>query len=96
MLDRFSEHLRLLTQAPRDLPGRPHISTLVRWWRRGVRGVKLETILIGGRRYTSLEALTRFFDRLTEAREAPPVVPPGKARRHAIQAVDEKLDKLGI
>jgi hypothetical protein len=63
MIDITTESLRLLNQATADVPGRPHISTLIRWWRRGVRGVKLETVLVGGRRYTSLEAIQRFVKR---------------------------------
>jgi hypothetical protein len=42
------------------LPGAPHISTIHRWMLRGVRGIKLETVLIGGRRYVSDEALNEF------------------------------------
>ena len=64
-----SEELVSLTEATRALPPgrngkRLHVSTLHRWAGRGLRGVVLETIHVGGRRYTSTEALQRFFDRL--------------------------------
>ena len=49
------------------LPGRPHLATLHRWRVRGIRGVRLETLLIGGRRFTSLEALRRFTSAVTAA-----------------------------
>ncbi len=42
----------------------PHVSTIYRWRLRGIRGVKLETFLIGGRRYTSVEAIERFTERI--------------------------------
>lgn len=35
-------------------------STTARWMTRGVRGVVLESFLIGGRRYTTREAFDRF------------------------------------
>lgn len=41
-------------------------STLLRWMRRGRRGIKLESIPVGGQRYSSLEAVQRFFERLDE------------------------------
>ena len=44
----------------RSLPGRPAISTGYRYALRGFRGIRLETIVVGGRRFTSREALRRF------------------------------------
>lgn len=41
-------------------------STIWRWCMHGVRGVRLESICIGGTRVTSTEALQRFFERLAE------------------------------
>ena len=60
-----------LRQACRLLPslrggGRPHVSTLHRWASRGCRGVRLETVVIGGTRCTSREAMGRFFDALNQ------------------------------
>ncbi len=49
------------------LGNRVHPSTIHRWRLRGARGVKLETILAGGTRYTSAEALNRFFAGATAA-----------------------------
>ncbi len=40
---------------------RPHLSAIYRWCRVGRNGRRLETIKIGGARYTSREALHRFF-----------------------------------
>ena len=45
-------------------------STVHRWRVRGARGVKLETLLVGGRRYTSEEALERFFHGSTSAADS--------------------------
>jgi len=59
----------------RDLPAylqkilgrRPSLSTLQRWRLKGSDGVKLETIRIGGNRFTSAEALNRYFAQKTAA-----------------------------
>lgn len=59
-----------LRQAAALLPGRPSRSTLHRWAHQGIRGVRLATSLIGGRRYTTREAIERFIA-ATSAREGP-------------------------
>ncbi len=66
MVDPKCEHLCRLTAVPSALPSRPHLATVWRWGLHGVRGVKLETLLIGGVRYTSDEAVARFISRLNE------------------------------
>ena len=70
------------------LRNRVHPSTIHRWRLRGARGVKLETLLVGGTRYTSLEALNRFFAATTaaadgEAHAVVPDVPDSRAMREA-------------
>ncbi len=52
------------SQAPKYIPGRPHLSTAHRWRLHGVRGVKLETFLCGGRRFTTAQAIERFIAQL--------------------------------
>ena len=56
----FAESLLTLKAAAKLLPGNPHYATLFRWAQKGCRGTRLETILVGGIRYTSREALDRF------------------------------------
>jgi Protein of unknown function (DUF1580) len=60
-----SETIISLTAAAKRLPrlrnDRPvSAATIWRWYRQGIHGVKLETIIIGGTRATSVEALERF------------------------------------
>lgn len=70
---------RLLAEDPRPLGEVPlldwvpprhgrriHKSTLFRWGQRGLRGVVLETVQVGGTRCTSQSALWRFFAALAE------------------------------
>ncbi len=53
-----------------------HYSTFVRWSKVGLKGVKLETIRVGGTLYSSEEAFQRFCDRLSQ-QEAPVQTPRG-------------------
>lgn len=69
MIDISTEHLISIREVPCRLPPRPngkrvHISAVYRWILRGVHGVRLESIRIGGTTYTSTEALQRFADQL--------------------------------
>lgn len=79
MVSLMSETLLPLAEAGRSLPPKPGPSTLWRWHRRGISGVKLETVVIGGRRYTSQEALRRFVDATTAARESSPKTTPDRS-----------------
>lgn len=73
MIDINREELLTLAQAARRIPSRTgkglHVSTVGRWALKGLRGVKLETIQVGGTKYTSKEAVQRFFDALTRLTE---------------------------
>ena len=60
MIDIHAESLLPINQVPKALPEPPHVATVWRWIQRGVRGIKLETVLVGGKRYTSAEKLQAF------------------------------------
>lgn len=53
-----------LNEVPRPLPlrkgKRTHYSTIYRWATKGFRGHVLESVFVGGIRYTTHEALERF------------------------------------
>ncbi|MEM6468257.1 MAG: DUF1580 domain-containing protein [Planctomycetota bacterium] len=59
-VDLLTEDLLSLAQATREIPTRPNVSTVWRWAKRGIRGVRLETVKVGGKQMTSVQALTRF------------------------------------
>lgn len=67
-------------------------ATAWRWALRGVGGVKLESIKIGGTRYTSREACRRFLERLNG------VAPQPSTTAHASRAdeASRRLDQIGI
>jgi hypothetical protein len=51
--------------------------TIHSWSKYGHRGVKLETVPLGGKRISSMEAVQRFTERLAQLEAAPvPAVPP--------------------
>lgn len=54
-----SEELLSLPAAAAEFPHRPSPSTVWRYASRGVRGVKLETIRLGGKVFTSRQAIGR-------------------------------------
>jgi hypothetical protein len=100
-IDLTVEHGVSLRDAARLLPARrrgkkTNVSTLYRWTTAGCRGVVLESVNIGATRFTSLEALQRFFERLSPSPAAvrPPHAPASR-RRH-LASVERQLDAKGI
>lgn len=91
------DHLTL-PEAAATLPGRPHLSTLHRWRLRGVRGVRLRTCLVGGRRYTTRRWLREFSEATTAAAEETPTATstPRADRQRAIRAAEAELAADGI
>lgn len=76
MIDFQNEQVLTLADAAKLLPPRrrgrrPHPTTLARWAKFGIRGVQLEVICVGDTTCTSVQALQRFFDLLTELERFP-------------------------
>ena len=86
VVDVLGEETLTLAEAAKALPrlrrGRKiHVSTLYRWISRGLRGVRLEAVKLGGTLVTSKEALQRFAERLSRAEGVPEAVPVRLSRR---------------
>lgn len=97
MSDILSETPVPISAAPKHVPGRPHAATIFRWHQRGIKGVRLETYVVGGKRYTSKEALRRFIERTTEARDGAPVEQaPSRRRQAEISKAEAELAAAGI
>lgn len=93
---------------PRINGRKPAVSTLWRWWRKGLRGVQLEYLRMGRSIVTSREALNRFFAALAAVDERP--APEGKpdlpgpqcrrprnsAREQSLQRARRRLAEAGI
>lgn len=101
MIDLSTETIVSLADATTHLPTRRgrrpvHVATLYRWAQRGLKGIRLEIIQIGGTSCTSLEALQRFFDRLTAARSGDLITPrTSRQRERAAAAADAELSREG-
>ena len=78
-------------------PRPPHLSTVARWVFRGVGNppIKLATVKIGGRRYTSRAALDAFFA-ATTGPAAQAVQQLSDRREAAIRRAEHDLDTDGI
>ncbi len=80
----------------------PHPDTIARWGRIGVRGIRLELILVGGTRCTTREAMQRFFDALTEQAtlssppRSAPAETPTRTRRRQLAEADRVLAAEGM
>jgi hypothetical protein len=98
MIDLDLEPLVPLKNAVELVPGGVHYHTLLNWAIRGIRGHKLETILIGRRRYTSEAAIKRLIQNLNpETHDNPP---SAAERRRQVErgrrALDEQLARRGM
>src|SRR4051794_36942641 len=102
MINVNAEDLVSFAEAARMRPpgrnGRPmHTDTVRRHALKGIRGVRLEHVRLGGSLYTSRQATQRFAERLTAA--SPDDMPhhrPNDDRDRARESAAERLDRIGI
>jgi Protein of unknown function (DUF1580) len=80
-------------QVTQIVPFRPNVSTIWRWSSRGVGGIKLTTIRVGGRRYVTRRALDEFLCQLNRANGSNRA--PSHARKQNIGS-KSVLDQAGI
>lgn len=84
----------LISKSSCLFPNRPAIATIWRWATRGVRGVILRTMVVGGRRYVTPRDVAEFLETLNTA---PPraleksQAPGGRGKRAA-----ESLARAGF
>ena len=75
---------------------RPSLSTLHRWRLRGVRGVKLQTVLVGGRRFVTEDAVREFIAATTMAGERDPSArAEAGSRDRQIEDAESQLREMG-
>jgi hypothetical protein len=87
MIDLSSEVLVPLNKV--RVPGRPSLATRWRWTAVGVRGVRLESIMVGGQRFTTEQAVNRFIAALN----APGALP--ETRDHKAEKAGKALQAAG-
>ena len=98
MFDVLDESLIPLAVAAREIPNRKgglgvDVATVWRWTLKGIKGIRLESVMAGGIRQTSREAIRRFFERLTAAADGASVavIRTSKQRERAIAAAEREL-----
>lgn len=91
-IDLESERIIPLRDGPKYTPGRPHLSAFYRWMQRPEN--PLETVLVGGRRFTSVEAIARFIRACNPSGATPD--PIDVRREREIAAAEARLDKAGV
>ena len=95
MIDSQTEDMVPFQEASRYVPGRPSLAALHRWRLNGVRGVRLETLLIGGKRFTSRQAIARMIAEQNRDETPTPAFTP-KQRRTQAEAANRLLQEAGI
>ncbi len=99
MIDIQNETVIPISESPKHFPGRPNISSIYRWFGKGVRGAKLETFVAGAKRFTSTEAIGRFIEATTanSTGASPPTArPTSRQREAAIKRAETQLAEAGI
>lgn len=97
-MDLANEQLIPFSEAREAFPGRKRVglATLHRWRLRGVRGgVVLETMVVGGQRFTSVEAIARFVAAMNRSEQSQPEM-NGQQRRARSEAARAELAGRGI
>ena len=97
-----ADYIGKLTGQPK-----PNVSTLWRWCLKGCKGVKLESVCIGSKRYVTASAIERFIAARSEPgaptppttvtidrHSSPRVQAQSDRRREEIEAARRRLDEL--
>ena len=93
MLDYEKESILSFKQAAEYVPRGVHYNTICQWADNGVKGVILDSIRIGRRRFTSKEAIQRFIEEKTQEHE--PLMPelPRHERRGSADRWARELER---
>lgn len=91
-IDISTETLLTFQEAAKRLPGNPHLSSLHRWRLHGVKGIRLESVKVGGKRFTSVEALHRFTEQTTAAADCRPV--PPRSLRQRDRSIEQAMREV--
>jgi hypothetical protein len=96
MIDIANETVIPITEAPQHIPGRPSVVTVWRWVLNGTRAGKLESVLVGGRRFTSIESIQRFALQSTAAADGVAPVRTSRQRERKITAAERACERAGL
>lgn len=98
-IDITKEKLILFSQLPNHLPPQPsgkkiHLSACYRWKNQGLVGIRLRTVFVSGNRYTSAEAVNKFWAEVTAAKDGRRSAGIKRVSRAKAEA-DSDLDQAG-
>lgn len=98
--DRLVELSHVPNVLEKQIGKRLNLATIYRWRQRGIAGIRLETILIGGRAFTSMEALQSFFQQSVEAKHGNQAVATSaeikRSRLSSEKRLEAEAKELGI
>jgi hypothetical protein len=83
-----SSNLISLREAANSIPSRPHINSVRRWILKGARGKKLDAKQVGGRWFTTHEAVQEFVDAPAN------VISPGRQLSASQREASEQARKI--
>ena len=95
----MSQHNLLpLVQAVEQVTGvRVHLSTVLRWCKKGCKGIRLESRVLGGRRFTWPGAVEQYMNATTLAKGgvvAPPQATPRQQDLAAVRSAKKLEERL--
>lgn len=100
MITTQTENLIPFNQVPQHLEKKfghkVHIASIYRWVNRGLGGVRLETIKVGSKRFTSVEALDRLFNGATERTQEQNEAVTSELRSRNEKRIENEAKRLGI
>jgi hypothetical protein len=96
----LSEKLFPLVEATELATGRRmHLATTLRWCQKPKQGIVLESVMLGGRRLTSVESVRRYMESLTIAKNGSmntPMPTPTQQERAANKSAKKLADRLKV
>lgn len=87
----IDELVTVMKAAREELPEPPSPQTLHRWRAKGLKGVRLKTMKIGRKRYTTIAAFRQFLSDVAAAEEGHAESPSERSA-----AVQKKLQSKGL
>lgn len=92
MIDLQTQEHIAIRDVRNHIPGNPHLATIWRWIYRGVRGQKLGTIVVGGRRFTTKEEIEKFIAATTATAAGGEPTPARTAKQRARDIARAELE----
>lgn len=100
MIDIVADELITLGQLAKKLPpiqgARPNQSTIWRWVHKGIRGIRLDTVAVGGRTCTTWDAYLAWATAIADRGPIPSILPASPRKAKRVRNARQVLDAAGI